>query len=82
MLIINEHMRSIHTKSSPADPNFLCISIACISFDPADTCSCIVHTDAETDRWMTDKERSLEICKWMAAGSALSASRSLSLCLC
>ncbi len=82
MLIINEHTRSIHAKSSPADPNFLRISVACISFDPADARSCIVHADAETDRWMTDKEHSLEICEQMAAGGALSASRSLSLCPC
>ena len=82
MLIINEHVRSIHAKSSPADPNFLHVSVACISFDPADARSRIAHADTETDQRTTDEERSLKICKRMAAGGALSASRSLSLCPC
>jgi len=82
VLIINEHARSIHAKSSPTDPNFLRISVACISFDPADARSRIAHADAETDRQTMDEERSLEICERMAAGGALSASWSLSLCPC
>src|SRR6266702_1428728 len=63
--------RSIHAKASPTDPNFLRVSVAYVSFDPA---------DAETDRRTTGEKRLLENCERMAARGALSALHSLSLC--
>lgn len=33
VLIFKEHARSIHTKATPADPNFLRIAVACAKID-------------------------------------------------
>ena len=67
----SKNAHSIHAKASSADPNFLRVSVAYVSFDP---------TDAETDRRTTGEKRRLENCERMAARRALSALHSLSLC--